>query len=126
MIHVLPEETGPRHGGHADLPDHPLAELQVCPAPEEIRFQELRDIHHHEVRALGHIVPEADPVQAFQKIIALARICPVQVPIILLPEAQPGNGRFLQRCRRSHGQEIVDLFCVLHYFRRPAHISASR
>ena len=46
MIHRLAEEARARNGGHADLADHPLAELLVAPALELLLGEEVGDIGH--------------------------------------------------------------------------------
>ena len=53
VVHRLAEEARARNGGHADLADHPLAELLVAPALELLLGEEVGDIDHDEVRACG-------------------------------------------------------------------------
>ena len=71
VVHRLPEETGTGHSSHADLTDHPLAELKVCPAGKLRQGEEIRDVDHDKVGALRGIVLQPCPVQPGQKMIAL-------------------------------------------------------
>ena len=59
----LAEKARARYGGHADIADHPLTELEIGIA-RELRLCEIAaDVYHHEVRRLRHVVVDADAVE---------------------------------------------------------------
>ena len=58
MVDGLAEEAGARNGAHAHLGGQILAEVEVAV------IAKLRDVHHHVVGALRHVVREADAVES--------------------------------------------------------------
>ena len=118
MVHRLPEEAGAGHRRHPDLPDHPLAELHVAPALKLVQGQEVGDVQQHEVGPLGAVVLQTQPLQAVAEEVPLAGVHGVELPVVGLREANPHAGRLLEGGGGPHGEEVVDLFGVLHHLRR--------
>ncbi|MPM80730.1 hypothetical protein SDC9_127780 [bioreactor metagenome] len=55
--------------------------------------------------------------QALQKQITFMGVFRQKIVIIVLPEFQPRNHRFLQRGRRTDGEKIMDFFDAIGNFR---------
>lgn len=109
MVHRFPEEAGTRHSCHADLPDHPLAEFQICPSLKLRQSEKFRNIDHHKIGSLRHIVLQAHTVQPGKKVVALFCVKGLQVFVVACRQFQTGHSGFLQRCSRTHSKEICTL-----------------
>ena len=71
MVDRLFKKAGAGHGGHADVDDHPLAELKVGPPPELGQVQKVPDVDEDKVGPLGDVVLQADAVQPVQEVLPL-------------------------------------------------------
>ena len=123
MVHRFPEEAGTRHSCHADLPDHPLAEFQICPSLKLRQSEKFRNVDHHKIGPLRHIVLQAHTVQPGKKVVALFCVKGLQVFVVACRQFQTGHSGFLQRCSRTHRKEIVHLAGTLDHLCRADEIA---
>ena len=112
VVDRLAEEAGAGHRAHANVARQHLAELQVGIKAE------FRNVEHDIIRALRLGVGDFEVAQTLQEQIALAGVFVLKPFVILRAEAQAGDGGFLQRRSRAHGQKIVHLLGHVDDFRR--------
>ena len=103
MIDVLLEKARTRHGADADVACEHLAEFEVA------LIAEVRDIQQDIVGALRYRVRDPDGIKSRKKEIALFRISPLQLSVIIIAEAQACHGCLLQRRSRTYRQKIMHL-----------------
>ncbi len=107
MVDGLAEEARARNGAHAHLGGQILAEVEVAV------IAKLRDIHHHVVGALRHVVRKADAVESLTEQVALGGVEVEDLLVIAVVEVEGGDDGFLQGSGGAYGEEVVDLLDAL-------------
>ena len=107
MVDGLAEEARAGHGTHANLGREVLAEVEVAVVAK------LRDIHHHVIGALRHVMLKTDTVEPLAEQVALGGVEVEDLLIIAVVEVEGGNDGFLQGGGGTNGEEVVDLLDAL-------------
>lgn len=109
VVDILLEEARAGDGCNADFSCEFLAEFDVA-----LALGELRDIHHHEVRALRFGEGEAEVFESAYEDIAHMRVVVLQLLVVAHGSFKSGNDCFLQRRGGADGQKVVDFFASVH------------
>ena len=103
MVDGLAEEARSGNSAHTHLRREVLAEVEVAV------IAKLRDIHHHVVGALRHVMLKTDAVESPAEQVALGGIEVKDLIVIAVVEVEGGDDGFLQGSGGTHGEEVVDL-----------------
>ena len=117
MMHLFPEKAGARHRAHTHFFRHPFTKPHIIP------HTEFRDVHQHIIGSLRLCKGKPQVFQSADKQILHVGIMPAKLIIILIRKSKPHNGRFHQRCCRSHRKKIMYLFDPSGNMRRRDHIA---
>ncbi len=110
MVDGLAEEARSGNSAHAHLRREVLAEVKVAV------IAKLRNIHHHVVGALRHVMLKTDAVESLAEQVAFGGIEVKDLIVIAVVEVEGGDDGFLQGSGGTYGEEVVDLLDALGDF----------